>query len=173
MKTTERLKSFLDKQARLIKKVHHQPYWKYNSFEELILDCGTEMKYAPLPNNVDRGLPKNCYYNCLQLLREHPDLTYCEGYAQSEDLPLPLFHAWLIDEDRNVIDPTWDDDTAVYLGIPFDTKWFIDFLVSRNREDCLSVFESNYIEEYSLLVEGLPDYAICSAAMKRSHYHNY
>lgn len=159
MKTIARLKSFLEKQAELIKKVHHQPYWKYNSFEELILDCGVEMSYAPLPNNIDRGSPKNCYYNCFELLREHPDLTYCEGYAMSEDLPLPLFHAWLIDEDGNVIDPTWKSGDA-YFGVPFNTEWFINLLVSRNREDCLAVFESNYLEKYSLLKKGIPENAI-------------
>ena len=144
------------------------------SFEELILDRGVEMKYAPLPDNIERGIPKGCYYNCLQLLRKHPEFTYCEGYAQSEDLPLPLFHAWLVDGNGNVIDPTWDKGDA-YLGIPFNTKWFINLLVSRNREDeglssdfkseackprCLAVFESNYREEYSLLKEGIPKDAI-------------
>lgn len=78
----------------------------------------------------------------------------------SEDLPLPLFHAWLIDEDGNVVDPTWNDDTAVYLGIPFNTKWFIDLLISRDRKDCLAIFESNYMEKFSLLKKGLPEYTI-------------
>lgn len=159
MKTINRLKSFLEKQAQFTKEVHPQQTWKYNSFEELVLDCGIEMSYAPLPENIDRGSPKNCYYNCLELLREHPDLTYCEGYAQSEDLPLPLFHAWLVDEDGLVVDPTWKSGDA-YFGIWFNTKWFIDLLVSRNRNDCLAVFESNYMEDYSLLKEGIPENAI-------------
>ena len=34
MKTIDRALSFLNKQARLIKKVHYQPDWKYNSFVE-------------------------------------------------------------------------------------------------------------------------------------------
>lgn len=166
MKTIDRLKSFLQQQARLIKKIRPNQNWKYSCFEELILDRGIEMKYAFLPEDIDRGIPKNCYYNCLELLREHRDLFYCEGYALTEDLPLPLAHAWLVNKDREVIDPTWNDESTVYLGIPFNTQWFIDLLVSRNREDCLSVFESNYMEDYSLLKEGLPEEASSEAATK-------
>ncbi len=159
MKTIDRLKSFLEKQAQLMRKIHPQPDWKYGGFEELILDCGIEMEYSPLPEYIERGIPKNCYYNCLELLRKHRDLTYCEGYAFTEDLPLPLFHAWLVNSKGEVIDPTWKTGDA-YLGVRFNTKWFIDLLVSRNREDCLAVFESNYMEQYSLLKEGLPEKAI-------------
>ena len=160
METIDRLKSFLDKQAELMQKIHPHPNWKYSGFEELILDCGVEMSFTPLPSSIDRGLPKNCYHNCFEILKDNLDLTYCEGYALYPDLALPLIHAWLIDEDGLVIDPTWDESDTVYLGIPFDTKWFIELLRSRNREDCLAVFESNHLEDFSLLREGLPDEVI-------------
>lgn len=133
--------------------------WKYNSFEELILDCGREMSFAPLPQNVEPGLPKGCYYNCLQLLDKHPELIYCEGYALAEGLVLPVPHAWLINLSGEVIDPTWNTDSA-YIGIPFDTDWLISLFESRNPEDYLSVFENNYMEDFSLLTEGLPEKAI-------------
>ena len=164
MKTIDRLKSFLGKQAQLMRKIHPHPDWKYRGFEELILDCGVEMSFTPLLNNIDRGLPKSCYYNCFQLLKDNLNLTYCEGYALYPDLALPLIHAWLIDEGGQVIDPTWDESDTVYLGVPFNTKWFIELLRSRNREDCLAVFESNYMEDFSLLKKELPNEAIAIRA---------
>ena len=145
-----------------MRKIHPHPDWKYGGFEELILDCGVEMIVSPLPEGIEPGLPKNCYYNCFQLLREDTNLIYCEGYALYPNLVLPLLHAWLIYPSRRVIEPTWDEPDIVYLGIPFDTKWFINLLKSRDREDCLAVFESNYMEQYSLLSEGLPEEAVAN-----------
>jgi len=169
MKTIDRLKSFLDKQAQLMRQIHPQPDWKYGGFEELILDRGIEMEHAPLLEDIDRGMPKSCYHNCFQLLKDNLDLTYCEGYALYSELPLPLIHAWLVDEDGKVIDLTWDEPDTVYLGVPFETKWFINLLRSRNREDCLAVFESNHMEDYSLLKEGLPKEAISRTVLADLH----
>ena len=143
-----------------MRKIHHNRDWKYGGFEELVLDCGVETSFAPLPKNIKRGLPKSCYYNCFQLLREDLNLTYSEGYALDLELLLPLIHAWLVNKDGEVIDPTWNNCNAAYLGIPFNTQWFINLLWSRQSEDCLAVFESNYLEDFSLLKEGLPKKAI-------------
>lgn len=79
MATIDRIKSFLNKQAQLMRKIHPHPDWKYGGFEELILDRGSEMSFVPLPEGIDRGLPKSCYYNCFQLLKDNLNLTYCEG----------------------------------------------------------------------------------------------
>jgi hypothetical protein len=159
MKTIDRLKSFLDKQSQLIKKIYPHPEWKYNGFEELVLDCGKEMSFAPLPKNIEPGLPKNCYYNCLEIVEEDSHFIYCEGYALPEDGILPVPHAWLINFDGRVIDPTWEAGGA-YIGLPFDTEWLLSLLESRNGEDFVSVFECNYLEDFSLLRKGLPDDAI-------------
>ena len=159
MKAIERLKNFLEQQTQLIKKIYPHPEWKYNGFEELVLDCGREMMFSPLPEGIEPGLPKGCYYNSLELLREHPKLVYCEGYALPDTGILAVPHAWLINSDGKVIDPTWEAGEA-YLGVPFDTLWLVSFLESRNRDDYLAVFEGNYMEDFSLLKEGLPDDAI-------------
>lgn len=159
MKTIDGLKNFLEKQAELIKKIYPHPEWKYNGFEELILDCGKEMSFAPLPENIERGLPKGCYYNCLQILNEYPELIYCEGYALAEGLVLPVPHAWLINSEGKVIEPTWDTK-GCYIGVSFNTDWLISLFESRNCEDYLAVFESNYMEDFSLLKKGLPEEAI-------------
>lgn len=159
MKPIERLKTFLKKQTELIKKIYPHPDWKYNGFEELILDYGVEMSFAPLPKNIDPGLPRSCFYNCLQLIDEHSELIYCEGYALAEEHVLPVPHAWLVNPDGQVIDPTWEIG-GVYIGIFFDTEWLNSLLKSRGREDYISVFHGNFLEDFSLLKEGLPERAI-------------
>ena len=64
--------------------------------------------------------------------------------------------------DGYAIDPTWDEPGVTYLGIPFSTDWVKSILKARKakgREEDLSILEGNYIENCSLLKEGLPDKA--------------
>lgn len=150
---------FLEQQARLVTQLNPHPEWLYNNFEELILNCGKEMFFKPLPNNIEVGLPKQCYLNCLQLLDEHPEFKYCEGYALATDSVLPVPHAWLVNSAMEVIDPTWNNP-AIYLGVTFNSNWLFSFLDSRQRKDCLAIFEGNYLENFSLLKQGLPNEAI-------------
>lgn len=58
----------------------------------------------------DRGLEttmKYCFRNAANGAARNPDLHYVEGYAYAGEIPIPLHHAWLIDNDGDVIDPTW------------------------------------------------------------------
>ena len=49
---------------------------------------------------------KNCYYNCWKALNLSHSFDYCEGYAISNDLPIPIEHSWLLDSSGRVVDPT-------------------------------------------------------------------
>jgi hypothetical protein len=153
------LRQLLKDQVNLTRKVKSYTDWKYNGFEELVLDCGTEMEATSLPKNMERGKPKNCYFNCQQLLKLHSGLTYCEGYALSNTIVIPLAHAWLISPEGKAIDPTWETPSSAYLGVAFSTKWIRAFLKSRqqkSRNNDLSIFECNYLEDFSFLKQGLP-----------------
>lgn len=67
------------------------------------------------------GTPKACFQNATLAALSHPDqLVYVEGYAVSATLPIPLPHAWLVDGEGNVIDPTWPDGSE-YFGIRFSS----------------------------------------------------
>lgn len=159
------LKFFLEAQATIIRKIHSKPDWKYEAFEELVLDCGILMKAKPLPRNIKHGSPKQCYWNCQELVFKRKNLTYVEGYAIAPQVPIPVSHAWLLTPEAYVIDPTWNPPGVVYLGIPLSTNWVKSFLKSREQTtntQNLSIFEGNYLEEYSLLKNGLPPNA-CSA----------
>lgn len=62
------------------------------------------------------GLPMDCYRNAFKMAsRSRGKLRYVEGEATSF---FPTEHAWCIDADNRVIDPTWEDHATVdYFGI--------------------------------------------------------
>lgn len=76
---------------------------------------------APRPR---RFMRQHCYYNAWQLaLNEPRKYTYVEGYA---DMGLmPISHAWVVDSEGNVLDPTWQDLEARkdYFGVPFRVQF--------------------------------------------------
>lgn len=97
--------------------------FRYRCPEELVLKEGREFRGRELPAPYERGKPKACFANCQALARAHPgELTYVEGFATSM---IAIHHAWLIDSDGQVVDPTWEfgsdrpADEVAYLGIPF------------------------------------------------------
>jgi hypothetical protein len=61
-----------------------------------------------------RGKLGDCYMNAGRVVYDRPDLRYVEGYAVPGNIGIPLMHAWLVDEDGRVIDPTWADGAAYY-----------------------------------------------------------
>ena len=73
------------------------------------------------------GTPRACYANAQFWMRQEEGLRYCEGYAMSV---IPVEHAWLVNADGYVIDPTWGEDyeeiggkrPVDYFGITFDLK---------------------------------------------------
>ena len=159
------LKSFLESRRVFTRKNLRNNQWKYSGFEELILNCGVVMEIQPLPKNINHGKPKNCYWNCQQLAFKRKDLIYVEGYAIAEDINFPLAHAWLLTNNGHAIDPTWETQGNCYLGVPFSTTWVKSFLAERKqrgKDNDLRIFESNYLEKFSLLKEGLPDDALVS-----------
>lgn len=65
-----------------------------------------------------------CYRNALILALQNSGLTYCEGYAESV---IPIEHAWCLDQEGNVVDPTWGRKAPAmpkeFIGVPFNAQW--------------------------------------------------
>ena len=67
---------------------------------------------------------KACYYNSLRVVGVYSDFQYVEGYLLNNDIvvndrPMPIAHAWVIDDEGDIIDTTstlhdWD---AVYYTV--------------------------------------------------------
>ena len=66
------LKTMLQERADLMKTIHSKnEHWKYKGFEELVLECGLEMKPIPAPKYIKHGIPKQCYFNCIELIKKY------------------------------------------------------------------------------------------------------
>jgi hypothetical protein len=152
------ISDYLNQQVDSTPAIYRKPDFKYWRFEQLVLDCGREMQ--PDENSSsERGRTKSCYWNCQQLVSKQPELIYCEGFAVSQNVGFPLSHAWLLNSAGKVLEPTWEFPGEAYLGVAFSWEWIRSLMKSRQqrgRDNDLSVFECNYLEEYSLLKEGLP-----------------
>lgn len=155
----QQFKGYLQDSAALMKTVGARTDWKYRGFEQLVLECGTMMEPKPLPKTIKMGQPRVCYANCQRLVLKNRSLTYVEGYAMAAGVSLPLHHAWLLDTDGYVIDPTWEPFGCCYLGIPLSTAWVKSIWNSRKQQgriDELSIFQGNYLEEFSIFKQGFP-----------------
>jgi hypothetical protein len=157
----EQIKRYLESVLAASEVPPARAHWKYQRYEELVLDCGFIMEPQPLPERMEAGIPQFCYWNCQQLVLASDSLTYAEGYALHADVGFPISHAWLLTPDGYAIDPTWDS-VGCYFGVPLSTTWVESVLATRNHLDNLSIFDGNYIEKFSLLKEGLPSSAFAN-----------
>ena len=93
---------------------HHSLLQRY------LLERGSEHVSQPLPPKYARGRKRECFRNAIRLAKRYPKvLRYVEGYALC-GTPLLIHHAWTIDADNRVVDPTWDDpEVSFYFGRVF------------------------------------------------------
>jgi len=119
--------------------------FEYSSMEEFILKNGKFYEPKELPKDIPEGKVKDCFMNAWHLAIDRPDLTYVEGYASSI---IPVLHAWCVDKQGNVIDPTWGTGKAYY-GVLF-TKDYI--MKTAMRRKIFGIID-NYQEGYPLLKE--------------------
>lgn len=107
---------------------------------EVVLRLGVECVAQPFPRRWRRRPPKQCFANAAALVRRAAGLTYCEGFVARPPLALPVHHAWAINEDREVFDPTLDDpEVCAYIGVPI-TRADYDAQTHHGRSDSASVF---------------------------------
>lgn len=101
--------------------------------ESTVLAHGRVFEFQPLPEGFAKGKPKRCFMNALFATIEHPELTYCEGFACAEPINFTVHHAWCVTADGVVVDPTWHDKQAgQYIGIPM-TGEFVGKTIHKKR----------------------------------------
>lgn len=107
----------------------HPEGWLYPSVEAFLLAHG-RLWTPPVGPYVGRPGKKNeCFNNALNRLVGDDDMTYCEGYARGV---IPVLHAWLVDSDGQVIDPTWTGTCGrpspgvEYYGVAFERTYVME-----------------------------------------------
>ena len=126
------------------------------------------MPYRPLSESIKHGPTRECFSNSQDLVFQHQELTYVEGYAIPAHVPLAVPHAWAIDTEGAVVDATWQREGGTYFGVALNTEWLMDFLgdrISRGKTSHRAIFEGNHQEGFSLLIEGLPEAAFAEPKM--------
>lgn len=141
----------------------------YAGGEDVVLNHGrffrkkAEVPPRDFPPEV--CIPRQCFSNALTsvMAGEHGNewakgLVYVEGWAQPEGL-FPVHHAWLVDREGNVYDPTWDfHREVVYLGVPFKYDFVAEEAVKRGT-DTIFDFEFPYEQRVTdEITEEIPGY---------------
>jgi len=86
--------------------------------ERFVLRNGVLVAGNALPSGYKRGQMKECFSNSANAALADFSLTYYEGLAVSSSLPMPIHHAWCVQEGGGIVDLTWADPSdCVYMGI--------------------------------------------------------
>src|SRR6188768_2164837 len=109
--TLHYLKTMVGFRKQFLKGRNKPDDYYYCGIEDFILQNGKLYEYQKLPKRYSSkrkyGKLKQCFQNATRLMWDFPELIYCEGYAQTV---IPTHHAWCIDPDGKVVDPTWGRD---------------------------------------------------------------
>jgi hypothetical protein len=95
--------------------------WPDQSVMRFLLEEGRSYPIGPETYAGDRGTPQSCFRNSAELAQMRRGLTYVEGKINCHGVPID--HAWCIDTNGVVVDPTLRDNDdghiADYFGVPF------------------------------------------------------
>lgn len=124
LSNTELLK-WLRQVLRQMADFHESAVGLRYSVERFVFDHGHEFPEIAPKRFVPRRHRKSgqCYLNCAQLALGDGQLTYVEGFAVLPDIALHFQHAWCVDENGQVVDPTWAEPGRAYFGVPFNTAY--------------------------------------------------
>lgn len=131
--------------------------WAYPCYQDLLLDLADGPVVAPIATDDALGVmeEQRCYSNCYDAALEYADYTYVEGVALAS-WAIVVRHAWLVDPDGRIIDPTWvnldlGDGTATYFGVRFTD----DFLLAHTLSTGLhSFFDADWMNNHQILKRG-------------------
>jgi hypothetical protein len=102
---------------------------------------GLEQLYVPFDKinhtHKYKGKLGFCYKTAYRLAESDSIFVYCEGYATSENLSIPLAHAWCVNrETREVYDPVWNTKKTrgnAYCGLPMNLG-FVREVILHNKQ---------------------------------------
>lgn len=157
-KNLERLLTILKAEADVIESINLYVPFRYKSIQRLILEKGKPFLALVEPRPF-KGKPKSCFQNCFQALWNYPQLSYCEGFAISDQVVLAVSHAWLVNENWEVIEPTWDEKYTGcnYFGVVFNAE-FVSQIALKTKH--YGILDNDLLNDHQLLREGFPEGAL-------------
>jgi len=85
-----------------------------------LLEHGRAFAPSPRPKGYRQMKQKACFRNA-GVLADKRGLTYCEGVARDAMTHGGwVAHAWCVDSNDRLIDPTWDPEGVAYFGVTID-----------------------------------------------------
>jgi len=129
--------------------------FRFQSYEGLVLDLGRS--FTQIESPFERGPMKDCYSNALNIAMLHGGFWYCEGYAASPLIGLPIQHAWICNDQGEAIEVTWPYENSTYFGVAFE----VDFVAKHVlHTGYYGVLANDWLDDHSLLRNGIPESAI-------------
>lgn len=146
----EGLRGFLQAQTDMMRSHNRARRNGWVCMAEFVLKHGRAWKPCPLPENVRPGRMRECYRNAANLALgfHRNEYIYCEGYAVGI---IAVEHAWCVDLQGNVIDPTWTERPQKlsatgqeYFGIAFKSMYLQEALRKQKYFGLIDAWRSNW-----------------------------
>jgi hypothetical protein len=137
------IKEFLEMQVNHLKTGNFPKIGHYFGWSDFILQHGISFDATDLPEQYERGAPKECFANAYQAAGDHWNLVYCEGYACGL---IPVHHAWCVDQEtRSVVEVTWTrDNTFEYLGIPMNFHYVTQAIARKGTHGVIDDWKNEW-----------------------------
>ena len=158
----ERLRSNLAEYAAAMDRIYANFPGKYSSTQKLIVELGIGFDRKIESSFI--GKPQECYKNAFDVLMKYPklELFYCEGFAIYADIGIPIYHAWLVNERGEVIDPTWHEPASfiehAYIGVVFDHEFVRTVAVETG---IYGILENDRFRDFQIKRLGLTPENLC------------
>lgn len=93
--------------------------WPGRTMQEVVTEFGRAFTPALRPEGLNKMPDRECFCNATKLVQYDPSLVYVEGFALPDGIPIAIHHAWVMDQNGDMIDPTWSTAGTEYFGVPF------------------------------------------------------
>lgn len=129
---------------------------------DFVLSTGLAYQGQPLPKRYRMRAAKACFYNSRQLVLGSKTLRYCEGFAMNEKLHFAFEHAWALDPQDRVIDPTLADFHDRRISVAGEYQYYgltIERSLLRKEWRYSGILRSDLMFRETVLRQLAPDWA--------------
>jgi hypothetical protein len=158
----ERLRSNLAEYAAAMEQIYTNFPGKYTSTQKLIVELGIGFDRKVESSFI--GKPQECHKNAFDtvMMCPQPELYYCEGFGTYTEARMPIYHAWLVNERGEIIDPTWHKPESfiepAYIGVVFDREFVRTVAVETGS---YGILENDRFRDFQIKRLGLAPEDLC------------